>query len=92
MKSLALLYRQRKMRNAMLALKEANPVAWDTFLTQFLKDMTLIPPRFFADGTKAEIAEEKKRVAMSYLSLLAQDDPQSVIDLLEKTQNTQNNV
>ena len=92
MKSLVTLYRMRDMRNAMLRLKEADPDAWDTFMKQFLRDMTLIPPVFFADKTKSEIAEEKKRVAMSYLKLLAEDDPQQLITRLEAQKKVTQNV
>ena len=71
------------MRNAMLSLKEADPIAWEHFLAQFLKDMGVIPPKFYQESIKAEIQEEKRRIAMSYLTLLAEDDPQSIINRLE---------
>jgi hypothetical protein len=92
MKSLITLYRMRDMRNAMLRLKEADPQAWEAFLTQFLRDMHMIPPVFFSDTTKAEVAEAKRRVAMSYLKLLAEDDPQSIITRLEAEQKVTQNV
>jgi len=71
----------------MLKLKEADPVSWDLFLTQLLRDTRVIPPRFFKDKTELVAGEALRRLGMGYLQILAEDDPQSIITRLEETQN-----
>jgi len=70
----------------MNALKEAAPVEWEVFFTQFLKDCHVIPPVFHSDPQKVDRAEHSRRIGMSYLKLLAEDDPQSIISRIENTQ------
>jgi len=83
MKSIVAWKRLRDLRNAMISLREADPESWEVFLTQFLRDTEVIPPVFHADKDRAYISEAKKRLGMSYLKLLAEDDPQSIINRLE---------
>lgn len=81
------LKRRRDLRNAMIALRDADPVNWAVFEKQFLRDTHVFPPRFYAKPEKAEVAEALRRLGMSYFTILAGDDPQQIITRLEEAQN-----
>lgn len=58
------------------------------FFEQFLNHCNVTNPRFHDNPQQMAFYEGKRHLAMSYLKILGQDDPQSIIDIIEKeTQN-----
>lgn len=74
------------MRNALLSLRDADPVHFEIFLKQLLRDTYVVPPVFFQKKVTIQQAEALRRLGMSYLKILAEDDPQSLINRLEQAQ------
>jgi hypothetical protein len=54
------------------------------FFTAFLRDCNVTKPRFHKDPMEMAAVEGKRHLAMSYLYLLSQDDPQNLINILEQ--------
>ena len=56
----------------------------ERFFKQFLSDCGVTRTRFSLDPYEIVAGEATRRLAMSYLHLLGQDDPQHLINLLEE--------
>jgi len=54
------------------------------FLKRFLRDCHVTNPKFSADPSVTQFNEGARHLAMSYLRLLAKDDPQDIINQIEK--------
>ena len=73
-----------QFRNCLLRLRD-NP-DFGVFFRMFLRHCSVTKPRFSRDPQEILWWESRRHLAMSYLSLLAQDDPQTLIDRLEREQ------
>jgi hypothetical protein len=56
------------------------------FFRRFLRDCNVVNPKFSMDPMKTAYNEGKRHLAMSYLSVLSQDDPQALIDRMRVEQ------
>lgn len=54
------------------------------FFKVFLKECHVTKPVFHVDNNKLRECEGRRRLAMSFLSLLGQDDPHQLINLIEQ--------
>tara|TARA_R100000234_G_scaffold115328_1_gene91220 strand:- start:244 stop:510 length:267 start_codon:yes stop_codon:yes gene_type:complete len=54
------------------------------FFEVLLRECHVTKPVFHSDDSKLREAEGRRRFAMSLLTLVAQDNPQAIIDRLEK--------
>ena len=54
------------------------------FFEVLLRECHVTKPVFHSDDSKLREAEGRRRFAMSLLTLVSQDNPQSIIDRLEK--------
>ena len=54
------------------------------FFEVLLRECHVTNPVFHSDDSKLREAEGRRRFAMSLLTLVSQDNPQSIIDRLEK--------
>jgi hypothetical protein len=53
------------------------------FFQVFLKECHVTKPVFHSDDAKLRECEGRRRLAMSFLNLLGQDDPQALINKIE---------
>ena len=76
--------RERKeLRDALEQIMELKPYG-PTFFKYFLKHCNVTKPRVTTDPYKSIWNEARRHLAMSYLNLMAADDPQRLINLLEE--------
>lgn len=54
------------------------------FFKVFLKECHVTKPVFHSDENKLRECEGRRRLAMSFLSLLGQDDPHKLINIIEQ--------
>lgn len=54
------------------------------FFKVFLKECHVTKPVFHSDVNKLRECEGRRRLAMSFLSLLGQDDPHQLINIIEQ--------
>lgn len=82
---LANLKARRQFREDLLTLTQTP--AGERFFKRFLRDCGVTKPRFTTDTQQTAFNEGRRHLAMSYLNLMGQDDPQSIIDIIEQEQN-----
>jgi|TARA_R110000787_G_scaffold14263_1_gene44108 hypothetical protein len=54
------------------------------FFKVFLKECHVTKPVFHSDNNKLRECEGRRRLAMSFLSLMGQDDPHKLINIIEQ--------
>lgn len=59
----------------------------DRFFRILLRECHVTKPVFHSDDAKLRECEGRRRLAMSFLSLLGQDDPQQIINRLGEEHN-----
>jgi hypothetical protein len=60
--------------------------AGDRFFRRLLRDCGVTFPKFSSDPQVTAFNEGKRHLAMSYMNLMGRDDPQKLIDIIEKEQ------
>lgn len=76
---------KRKLREDLLAILETEP--GQRFFKILLRECHVTKPVFHSDVDKLRECEGRRRLAMSFLSLLGQDDPQYIINKIEEENN-----
>jgi hypothetical protein len=76
---------RQQFRDDLLAIA-ATP-AGDRFFRRLLRDCGVTFPKFSSDPQVTAFNEGKRHLAMSYVNLMGRDDPQNLIDIIEKEQN-----
>jgi hypothetical protein len=76
---------RQQFRDDLLAIA-ATP-AGDRFFRRFMRDCSVTHPKFSSDPYVTAFNEGKRHLAMSYMNLMGRDDPQNLIDIIEKEQN-----
>jgi hypothetical protein len=76
-----------QLRNDLINILETP--AGSRFFKVFLRECHVTKPVFHGDEAKLRECEGRRRLAMSFLTLIGQDDPQQLINKLEleKKQN-----
>jgi hypothetical protein len=72
------------MREALISILETD--SGKVFFKQLLKDCNVSKPQFHRDPNEIIWNEARRHLAMSYLTLVAKEDPQSIIDIIEQEQ------
>lgn len=73
---------RRDLREDLQAILETDP--GKRFFKRFLRDCHVTRPKFTSDPNQLLLLEGPRRIAMSYLALVAGDDPQQLINLIEQ--------
>ena len=73
---------KRKLRDDPLSILETEP--GQRFFKVLLRECHVTKPVFHSDVDKLRECEGRRRLAMSFLSLLGQDDPQFLINKIEE--------
>jgi hypothetical protein len=76
---------KRKLRDDLLSILETEP--GKRFFRILLRECHVTKPVFHSDVDKLRECEGRRRLAMSFLSLLGQDDPQFLINKIEEENN-----
>lgn len=76
---------RQQFRDDLLSIA-ATP-AGDRFFRRLLRDCGVTFPKFSSDPQVTAFNEGKRHLAMSYVNLMGRDDPQNLIDIIEKEQN-----
>lgn len=76
------LRRKRKLRSALNNLMKDSDFQF--FFAQLLRDCNVTRPKISKDPGDVLFNEGRRHLAMSYLALMARDDPSYIIDALEK--------
>jgi hypothetical protein len=76
---------KRKLREDLLAILETE--SGQRFFKILLRECHVTKPVFHSDVDKLRECEGRRRLAMSFLSLLGQDDPQYIINKIEEENN-----
>jgi hypothetical protein len=76
---------RQQFRDDLLSIIETP--AGSRFFERLLKDCGVTHPKFSSDPQVTSFNEGKRHLAMSYMNLMGRDDPQSLIDIIEKEQN-----
>lgn len=85
--SVARLREKSQLREDLINILETP--AGDRFFKVLLRECHVTKPVFHTDDAKLRECEGRRRLAMSFLTLIGQDDPQQLINKLEleKKQN-----
>ncbi len=85
--SVGRLREKSQLRNDLINILETP--AGDRFFKVLLRECHVTKPVFHSDEAKLRECEGRRRLAMSFLTLIGQDDPQQLINKLEleKKQN-----
>ena len=73
---------KKKLRDDLLSILETEP--GQRFFKVLLRECHVTKPVFHSDVDKLRECEGRRRLAMSFLSLLGQDDPQYLISKIEE--------
>lgn len=73
---------KKKLRDDLLSILETEP--GQRFFKVLLRECHVTKPVFHSDVDKLRECEGRRRLAMSFLSLLGQDDPQFLINKIEE--------
>jgi hypothetical protein len=73
---------KKKLRDDLLSILETEP--GQRFFKILLRECHVTKPVFHSDVDKLRECEGRRRLAMSFLSLLGQDDPQYLINKIEE--------
>ena len=73
---------KKKLRDDLLSILETDP--GQRFFKILLRECHVTKPVFHSDVDKLRECEGRRRLAMSFLSLLGQDDPQFLINKIEE--------
>ena len=76
---------KKKLRDDLLSILETEP--GQRFFKVLLRECHVTKPVFHSDVDKLRECEGRRRLAMSFLSLLGQDDPQYLISKIEEENN-----
>ena len=74
-----------QLRTDLLSILETD--AGKRFFKILLRECHVTKPVFHSDVDKLRECEGRRRLAMSFLSLLGQDDPQYIINKIEEENN-----
>ena len=74
-----------QLRTDLLSILETD--AGKRFFKILLRECHVTKPVFHSDVDKLRECEGRRRLAMSFLSLLGQDDPQYIINTIEEENN-----
>ena len=81
MDSLGRLREKSQLRNDLINILETS--AGQRFFSILLRECHVTKPVFHTDEAKLRECEGRRRLAMSFLTLIGQDDPQQLINKLE---------
>lgn len=81
MDSLGRLREKSQLRNDIINILETP--AGQRFFKILLRECHVTKPVFHAEESKLRECEGRRRLAMSFLTLIGQDDPQQIINKLE---------
>jgi len=84
--SIERLREKKELREDLMAIMETPH--GQRFFKTFLRHCNVTRTTFSNDPMKIVADEATRRLAMSYLTLLGQDDPQNLINLIEDETNT----
>jgi len=73
------------LRNDLVAILETKP--GQRFFNVLLRECHVTKPVFHSDTNKLREAEGRRRLAMSFLNLIGEDDPQQIINRIELENN-----
>lgn len=73
---------RRELRDDLQAILETD--SGKRFFKRFLRDCHVTRPKFSNDPNTLLLLEGPRRIAMSYLALVAGDDPQQLINIIEQ--------
>jgi hypothetical protein len=76
---------KKKLKEDLLSILETLP--GQRFFKVLLRECHVTKPVFHSDVDKLRECEGRRRLAMSFLSLLGQDDPQTIINKIEEENN-----
>ncbi len=79
--SIKKLHKKKQLRDDLLSILETPE--GKRFFTVLLKECHVTKPVFHTEEAKLRECEGRRRLAMSFLSVLGQDDPQSLINQIE---------
>lgn len=83
--------RQRKrFRDALVHLRTTQPDVFDTIIDTLMAECHVTAPAMFTDDVRLREAEGRRKLGMSILKLLSEDDPQALIDRMERYQKELN--
>lgn len=77
---------RKKFHDCLLNLQEASPLAFEEFLKTMCKECHVTKPVFFTEPERMYAAEGRRKLMMGILSLIGEDDPQHIINRMEKEQ------
>jgi hypothetical protein len=83
--SIMKLREKSQLRTDLLSILETD--AGKRFFKILLRECHVTKPVFHSDVDKLRECEGRRRLAMSFLSLLGQDDPQYIINKIEEENN-----